>query len=124
MPKDMGGMVNTQGKSSGWGDEPSPPAQRRNIPNYDDGTSLWGQQQPQQQARLPQPTPVAPNKNLSHWDKLPGNNMGRGSMPCPTGMPGTRMPTAGAVKPDGAPVWGGQGRNGAWDHDSTGKDFF
>lgn len=30
-------------KPSGW-EEPSPPAQRRNIPNYDDGTSLWGQQ--------------------------------------------------------------------------------
>ncbi|ALC48141.1 gw [Drosophila busckii] len=28
---------------SGW-EEPSPPPQRRNIPNYDDGTSLWGQQ--------------------------------------------------------------------------------
>lgn len=25
---------------SGW-EEPSPPTQRRNIPNYDDGTSLW-----------------------------------------------------------------------------------
>lgn len=25
---------------TGW-EEPSPPAQRRNIPNYDDGTSLW-----------------------------------------------------------------------------------
>lgn len=31
-------------KPTGW-EEPSPPAQRRNIPNYDDGTSLWGQQQ-------------------------------------------------------------------------------
>lgn len=28
---------------SGW-EEPSPPPQRRNIPNYDDGTSLWSQQ--------------------------------------------------------------------------------
>ncbi|EDV33650.2 uncharacterized protein Dana_GF19039, isoform D [Drosophila ananassae] len=28
---------------SGW-EEPSPPPQRRSIPNYDDGTSLWGQQ--------------------------------------------------------------------------------
>lgn len=25
---------------TGW-EEPSPPTQRRNIPNYDDGTSLW-----------------------------------------------------------------------------------
>lgn len=27
-------------KPTGW-EEPSPPTQRRNIPNYDDGTSLW-----------------------------------------------------------------------------------
>lgn len=33
-PKDMK-------NPSGW-EEPSPPAQRRQIPNYDDGTSLWG----------------------------------------------------------------------------------
>lgn len=34
------------GKPNGW-DEPSPPAQRRNMPNmpgYDDGTALWGNQ--------------------------------------------------------------------------------
>lgn len=45
-----------QHKSSGW-EEPSPPTQRRNMPNFDDGTSLWGQQQPQnvslQQSRVP-----------------------------------------------------------------------
>lgn len=41
-PKDMMGV----GKPSGW-EESSPPQQRRNIPNYDDGTSLWGGQ-PQQ----------------------------------------------------------------------------
>ncbi|KAM7341442.1 trinucleotide repeat containing adaptor protein gawky isoform 2-T2 [Cochliomyia hominivorax] len=48
-PKDM---VSTMAPKppvtgSGW-EEPSPPPQRRNIPNYDDGTSLWGQQ-----ARVP-----------------------------------------------------------------------
>lgn len=37
--KDMSGL----GKPSGW-EEPSPPAQRRTMPNYDDGTSLWSQQ--------------------------------------------------------------------------------
>ncbi|EDW83596.2 uncharacterized protein Dwil_GK13697, isoform C [Drosophila willistoni] len=37
-PKDISKQI-----SSGW-EEPSPPPQRRNIPNYDDGTSLWGQQ--------------------------------------------------------------------------------
>ncbi|XP_017467551.1 PREDICTED: protein Gawky isoform X3 [Rhagoletis zephyria] len=39
-PKDITSMA---GKVTGW-EEPSPPPQRRNIPNYDDGTSLWGQQ--------------------------------------------------------------------------------
>lgn len=33
------------GNTSGW-EEPSPPSQRRNMPNYDDGTSLWGNPQP------------------------------------------------------------------------------
>lgn len=35
------------GNSTGW-EEPSPPSQRRNMPNYDDGTSLWGNPQPGQ----------------------------------------------------------------------------
>lgn len=43
-PKDMGMPVGGVAKPTGW-EEPSPPAQRRNIPNYDDGTSLWGGQQ-------------------------------------------------------------------------------
>lgn len=38
--KEMGGLGS---KTTGW-EEPSPPAQRRNMPNFDDGTSLWGQQ--------------------------------------------------------------------------------
>lgn len=37
------------GKPTGW-EEPSPPSQRRNMPNYDDGTSLWGN--PAQQGRV------------------------------------------------------------------------
>uniref|UniRef100_A0A1I8NHN0 UBA domain-containing protein n=1 Tax=Musca domestica TaxID=7370 RepID=A0A1I8NHN0_MUSDO len=43
--KDMVGSMAPKppGGGSGW-EEPSPPPQRRNIPNYDDGTSLWGQQ--------------------------------------------------------------------------------
>lgn len=38
--------------TTGW-EEPSPPSQRRNtiVPNYDDGTSLWGN--PQQGQRMP-----------------------------------------------------------------------
>ena len=39
--KDMSGHGGKP--NSGW-EEPSPPAQRRNMPNYDDGTSLWGPQ--------------------------------------------------------------------------------
>lgn len=36
-----GGPPPGKDKPNGW-EEPSPPQQRRNIPNYDDGTSLWG----------------------------------------------------------------------------------
>jgi len=43
----VGGPKDLSKQISGW-EEPSPPPQRRNIPNYDDGTSLWGQQ-----ARVP-----------------------------------------------------------------------
>lgn len=39
-----GGPPPGKDKGNGW-EEPSPPQQRRNIPNYDDGTSLWGTQQ-------------------------------------------------------------------------------
>lgn len=53
--------------SSGW-DDVSPPTQRRpvpNIPNYDDGTSLWGNvpanQQPQQ---AQQPRGMPPNRGM------------------------------------------------------------
>lgn len=42
--KDVVGAVASKNQGgSGWEDA-SPPPQRRNIPNYDDGTSLWGQQ--------------------------------------------------------------------------------
>jgi hypothetical protein len=43
-------MPGTVSNKTGW-EEPSPPAQRRNIPNYDDGTSLWGNPA-QQQSRM------------------------------------------------------------------------
>ncbi|KRF85369.1 protein Gawky isoform X2 [Drosophila virilis] len=43
----VGGPKDISKQITGW-EEPSPPPQRRNIPNYDDGTSLWGQQ-----SRLP-----------------------------------------------------------------------
>lgn len=39
----VGGPKDISKQITGW-EEPSPPPQRRTIPNYDDGTSLWGQQ--------------------------------------------------------------------------------
>ncbi|KAK9888232.1 hypothetical protein WA026_000500 [Henosepilachna vigintioctopunctata] len=70
--------------NAGW-EEPSPPSQRRNMPNYDDGTSLWGN--PQQG---------------SHWKDLPtGAGMGRGNVSGPPGMAQPRIAL--------------QLRNGSWD---------
>ncbi|XP_046413280.1 trinucleotide repeat-containing gene 6C protein-like isoform X3 [Neodiprion fabricii] len=125
-PKEM-----MPGKPSGW-EEPSPPTQRRNVPNYDDGTSLWGNP-------APNPRPM-PGGKVSHWKELPTPNMGRGGMPCPPGMPQNRMPGQPGMKPDvSGPMWGhptgpggsgggggaggggsgtggggGAGRNGSW----------
>ncbi|XP_034112021.1 protein Gawky isoform X1 [Drosophila albomicans] len=59
-PKDMTKQI------SGW-EEPSPPPQRRNLPNYDDGTSLWGQQQ----ARVP-----GGGGSSAHWKDM-NETMGR-----------------------------------------------
>ncbi|XP_063224189.1 protein Gawky isoform X2 [Bacillus rossius redtenbacheri] len=103
-PKDMG-MSGTGPKPSGW-EEPSPPAQRRSIPNYDDGTSLWGNPS-QQQARL--------GGKVSHWKEMPSSNMGRGGLQCPPGMPQSRLPgnAPGNIKADG-PLWGHPPRNGSW----------
>ncbi|XP_044759265.1 protein Gawky isoform X3 [Coccinella septempunctata] len=62
------------GSTAGW-EEPSPPSQRRNMPNYDDGTSLWGN--PQQG---------------SHWKDMPtGAAMGRGGVTGPPGMAQPRI---------------------------------
>ena len=67
-PKDM----MPGGKPSGW-EEPSPPTQRRNVPNYDDGTSLWGNPGANQRAM--------PGTKVSHWKDLPAQNLGgRGGM--------------------------------------------
>ncbi|XP_017062674.1 protein Gawky [Drosophila eugracilis] len=59
-PKDISKQI------SGW-EEPSPPPQRRSIPNYDDGTSLWGQQ-----TRVPGAT--------GHWKDMT-DSIGRGGHP-------------------------------------------
>lgn len=84
--------------TAGW-EEPSPPSQRRNVPNYDDGTSLWGN--PQQG---------------SHWKDLPtGAGMARGSNV--TGPPGMAA-NQGRIKPDPA-AWN-HPRNGSWDEAGPG----
>ncbi|XP_059475885.1 protein Gawky isoform X3 [Neocloeon triangulifer] len=119
-PKDM------KGNPSGW-EEPSPPAQRRQAPNYDDGTSLWGNPgnpQPPTWRGGPQKTDAG---KVSHWKDIPHPGMGgRGSgMQCPPGMAqGRGMPGAGGMKPD-VPMWGHPQRNGSWDgpqgpHDGPG----
>ncbi|XP_033214194.1 trinucleotide repeat-containing gene 6C protein isoform X3 [Belonocnema kinseyi] len=117
-PKDM----MPGGKPSGW-EEPSPPTQRRNVPNYDDGTSLWGNPGANQRAM--------PGTKVSHWKDLPAQNLGgRAGMQCPPGMPQNRMPGQPGMKPDvGGPMWnhpsGPGGRNGSWDdgqHETAGWD--
>ncbi|XP_023237816.1 protein Gawky-like isoform X5 [Centruroides sculpturatus] len=99
---------------SGW-EEPSPPTSRRPLPNYDDGTSLWGN--PKSQGRV------------SHWKDMPAakpimnNNVNQGPMPsgsmlpsgagngpvmAPAGPGMIRIPPASTVnKADvGIAVWG------------------
>lgn len=112
-PKD----ITMASKPTGW-EEPSPPPQRRNISNYDDSTSLWGQQ-----SRVP---------GGSHWKDMPdisrnhlmrgaiGNQAGAGgagagnTAPIPQGRLG---PNA-QIKPDNN-MWGHSGagnrNNGSWD---------
>ncbi|CAH0563591.1 unnamed protein product [Brassicogethes aeneus] len=110
-------VVGPGGNGSGGWEEPSPPTQRRNMPNYDDGTSLWG-------------NPQQGGKAGSHWKDMPtgaggmvrgGNGSGGGG---PPGMAQSRGNGGGGnIKPDGVPVWGGghgggggNGRNGgSWD---------
>ncbi|XP_032691719.1 trinucleotide repeat-containing gene 6C protein isoform X3 [Odontomachus brunneus] len=115
-PKDI-----MPGKPSGW-EEPSPPTQRRNVPNYDDGTSLWGNPAANQRALQ--------TSKVSHWKDLPAPNLARGGMQCPPGMPQNRMPGQPGMKPDvGGPMWGHpgapSGRNGTWTdapHDTASWD--
>ncbi|XP_034242779.1 protein Gawky isoform X1 [Thrips palmi] len=110
-PKDIG-MPGGGSKPSGW-EEPSPPPQRRNLTNYDDGTSLWGQQQNR----------MGGGGKVSHWKDMPAPNMGRSMQGCPPGMPQNRMPgnNPGNMKPDN-PLWSHPGRNGSWDgpHEGAG----
>lgn len=125
-PKDI---AMSGGKPTGW-EEPSPPAQRRNIPNYDDGTSLWGQQQR-----------VA--AGVSHWKDIDisRNHMIRGSLgtqggaplvgtntstPIPQAVGGGRHGNSGPnsqIKPETS-MWSHAGQasrnNGSWGDDQHG----
>lgn len=122
-PKDLSAM----NKPSGW-EEPSPPAQRRSMPNFDDGTNLWGQQQAQQ-SQQPQSQPRGPTN--AHWKDMSdplGRNMIRNDMRNSVGQSGpgvgnvtTQLPPrigpSGPIKSD-APMWahtGGSGRVNSWD---------
>ncbi|XP_014233641.1 protein Gawky isoform X4 [Trichogramma pretiosum] len=119
-PKDM-----IPGKPTGW-EEPSPPTQRRNVPNYDDGTSLWANPAANQR-------PMQGNK-APHWKDVQTQNFGRGNdyfasggMQCPPGMMQNQMPGQPGMKPDtsGGQMWGanypgsgagptGGSHNGSW----------
>lgn len=109
-PKDMG---MTKG-SSGW-EEPSPPAARRNMPNFDDGTSLWGQQRGGGNGGGGN---GGGGGGMAPWKEM-SSGMGRGAMQCPPGMPPNRMPgvVPNPMKPDA--MWGHPHRNGSWE-DGTG----
>ncbi|KAH8309909.1 hypothetical protein KR059_003557 [Drosophila kikkawai] len=104
---------------SGW-EEPSPPPQRRSIPNYDDGTSLWGQQQ-QQQGRV---VTAAASGVGGHWKDMTdsiggrGNHLMRGNVPTVganpmTNVGGPQSRLAAQHKPEGNNMWmqGGGVRN-------------
>ncbi|ODN04635.1 Protein Gawky, partial [Orchesella cincta] len=108
---------NKQVGGSGW-DDVSPPTQRRpvpNIPNYDDGTSLWGspiaaQQQPQQ----PQPRGMPPNRGMPN--KMDMGWGGHGGQTRNGGWQNPEGPQDGGFNPGGG---GGGGGGGGWNDDNN-----
>ncbi|KAG4079810.1 hypothetical protein HA402_014941 [Bradysia odoriphaga] len=126
-PKDLAAM----NKPSGW-EEPSPPAQRRSMPNFDDGTSLWGQQQAQQSQQPPSQQQPRGGPSNAHWKDMAdpqGRNMmrneirnavgqsGPGVANASTPLPPSRIGPSGPIKTD-TPMWGhagGAGRVNSWD---------
>ena len=89
-------------KSSGWDEHQSPPAQKRPVPvpNFDDGTSVWGNPQMQQ-------------GSVSRWKDMPNPNVANRGMQ-QTGPPPNRgMPPGPGMKSDMPAPWS-QSRNGAW----------
>ncbi|KAL1116327.1 hypothetical protein AAG570_005822 [Ranatra chinensis] len=97
--KDMSGLGGGK-PTTGW-EEPSPPAQRRNMPNYDDGTSLWGPQHTR---------PTMPGQNkVSHWKEMPAQSAMSRVLQCPPAV--NRFNPN--MKPDPS-LWTHPQRNGAW----------
>lgn len=139
-------MQMPQGKPSGW-EEPSPPTQRRNIPNFDDGTSLWGQQQPnqapqgQQQNQPPSAVPLQQNRaglpaSGSHWKDIPDlsrnimrNTVDQGNNAANVAGATTPLPQGRVLQLGGKPentMWGPvannpgiSGRTSSWDESSA-----
>ncbi|XP_050540976.1 protein Gawky isoform X3 [Daktulosphaira vitifoliae] len=119
-PKDLNPM-NNNNKGSGW-EEPSPTDHRRNLLNYDDGTSLWGNAQ----SRPNIPGGLLNNQHNvnKHWSKADmaaaavaaaGRNNASGNMgnQCPPGVP----PNRGGMPPNkmvDQQLWPGNPRNGSW----------
>ena len=92
-------------KPSGW-DEHSPPAQKRPVHNYDDGTAVWG-------------NPQSSGPAVCRWKDMPNPNVpGRGMQQ--SGPPPGRMPPGPGMKSDMA-SWA-QPRNGSWGEGPVGNE--
>ena len=91
-------------KPSGW-DEHSPPAQKRPVHNYDDGTAVWGNPSQMQQQQQQQP-----GSAVCRWKDMPNPNVAGGRSMQQGPPPGRGMPP-GPVMKDMS--WG-QPRNGSW----------
>lgn len=86
---------------SGW-EEPSPPPQRRNIPNYDDGTSLWSQQNRWKQQE---------ENRSSHILRANANSSN------------TNNTTNRSQKNDNSGMWGGRSNNSAGNNNGGGNQW-
>lgn len=100
-PQWGGNVPSKEMKPSGW-DEHSPPAQKRQVPQYDDGTAVWGNPSQIQQ----------PGGNVvCRWKDMPNPNVAGGRGMQQSGPPPNRMPPGPGMKTDMS--WG-QTRNGSW----------
>ncbi|VVC42071.1 Hypothetical protein CINCED_3A001568 [Cinara cedri] len=123
-PKDINAM-NNNNKGNGW-EEPSPTDHRRNLLNYDDGTSLWGNTQTR--PNVPGGGLLGTQHNMNkHWGKADmaaavaaaaagRNNSGSSNMgnQCPPGVPPNRAGMPPTNKMADQQLWPGNPRNGTW----------